>query len=99
MTSFVCPIVNELASIFNDECTDLIRLFLLKCGLLSKLWYISILPSLVEIDETRLSIFSVIVYGGLYSSIKSPHLAYYLAYHLTIIIYLYTISIYKYPQF
>ena len=43
----------ELASIFKEECIDLIRLFFLRCGLLSILFVILIEPTFSEIEATN----------------------------------------------
>ena len=48
---------------------DLILLFLLKCGLASRLLFVVICPIFSEIDDTYDNILLVIVKGGLYSPI------------------------------
>ena len=89
-SSLTCPKEREFASIFNEECIDLILLFLLKCGFDSKLLIAEIRPTFSEIDDTYANISFVIVKGGFYSPINtsnnfSQHLAYYLAYFLTLL--------------
>ena len=61
-----------LATVVKDEWIDLIRLFFLRCGFVSRLLIAVIRPIFSETEDTYDNILFVIVNGGLYSPTKTP---------------------------
>ena len=87
-----------LATVVKDEWIDLIRLFFLRYGFVSRLLIAVIRPIFSEIEDTYDNISFVIVNGGLYSPTKHLQDFRYLAHYLAHFFAYFLLRLYKYDN-